>query len=84
MTVTQDTENALEEAGNDHEYDNNAVGRRRFKCCNERCSVKKLIVTLVALAVVVVVVVVVAVYVDGGEVFKGLNAAGRGGGGGRL
>ena len=83
MTATRDTENALEEAGNDHEYDNNnAVGR--FKCCNERCGVKKLIVTLVALAVVVVVVVVVAVYVDGGEVFKGLNAAGRGGVGGRL
>ena len=85
MNVTQGTENAVEEAGNDHEYDNNnnnAVGR--FKCCNERCSVKKLILILVALAVVVVVVVVVAVYVDGGEVFKGLNAAGRGGGGGRL
>ena len=84
MNVTQGTENAVEEAGNDHEYDNNNNGVGRFKCCNERCSVKKLILILVALAVVVVVVVVVAVYVDGGEVFKGLNAAGRGGGGGRL
>ena len=41
--------------GNDLEYNNdNAVDRS--KCCNRRCSVKKLIVTLVSLAVVVVVV----------------------------
>ena len=82
MAVTQDTDSALEE-GNDLEYNNdNAVDRS--KCCNRRCSVKKLIVILVALTVVVVVVVVIAVYVDGSEVFKGLNAAGRGGGGGRV
>ena len=67
--------------GNDLEYNNdNAVDRS--KCCNRRCSVKKLIVILVALVVVVVVVVLLAVYVDGSEVFKGLNEAGRGGGGG--
>ena len=60
-------------------------GNGRCKCCNEtlcngRCSVKKLILILVAVAFAVVVIVVVAVYVDGSEVFKGLKAAGRGGG----
>ena len=73
---------AMEEGVHREYNDSGSICQR--KVCNGRCSVRNLILLVVALVVVIVVVVVVAVYVDGGEVFKGLNAAGRGGGGGTV